>query len=91
MFVVVQKGIYRHSIWGVCNTIEDAKKLAERQILEEEDDYHTADIVEFDEVNQRELEVVASLTRKDNCRYEWTNSVMKRVFNGESKLEWMSI
>lgn len=39
-FIVVQKGVYIHDIFGPFNSLEEAKERAFEKINEEEDDYH---------------------------------------------------
>ena len=40
LYVVIKKGVYRHSIVGVYDTLEKAKERAEECIQAERDTYH---------------------------------------------------
>lgn len=45
MFVIVQVGVYRHSIVAVTDTLDKAKSLAREAVKSERDDWHTYEVV----------------------------------------------
>jgi LDH2 family malate/lactate/ureidoglycolate dehydrogenase len=51
LYVVIQRGVYRHAIVGIWDSLEVAKQDAEKAIAMEPDAYHSMEIVET-ELNQ---------------------------------------
>lgn len=47
-YLVIQRGVYRHDVWGVRFSVEAARALGEVMLAKERDDYHSAEIVEVE-------------------------------------------
>ena len=63
-YVVIQRGVYRHSVIGVWDDLALAKMGAEAAIAAEHDDYHQMEVVAVPANVLAEEEVVAVLYRK---------------------------
>ena len=47
LYAVVKKGVYRHEILGVFNSLESAIEIAKTGVKEEEDHYHSFLVLSF--------------------------------------------
>lgn len=66
LFVVIQRGVYRHGIVGVFDDLELAISNAKRACKEESDNYHNFEIVALETNSYKEEVVLKNVARKGN-------------------------
>lgn len=57
-FVIIQKGVYRHSMFGIFSKLHEAVKKAFEECKKEDDSYHDIQIVMFHGMNNRINQVI---------------------------------
>lgn len=82
VYVVVQKGVYRHDLVGVFVSEEEARKCADAYIRAESDDYHTFQVVRMVMGVPGEA-LVCTFRRVDAKHYEWSGNVSQKIIDSD--------
>lgn len=69
VFLVIQRGIYRHAVWGIRTTLPDAVILAKEMLLAERDDHHCAEVVRVSVDGSAPEKLVGIVERRDHGRH----------------------
>lgn len=81
-FIVVQRAVYNHNIYGPCDSLDSAKELALKKIKSEDDHHHQMVVLKAE--NEEYISVGAYI-REDKCSWD-KDGRNKKISN--STIKW---
>ena len=79
MYVLVQRGVYRHTIFGVFDNLDLARSGAETAIAAEPDDYHQIEVVEVS-LNELVEEKIVDTLERHGTKQQWEKTLYPSLY-----------